>query len=183
MYKPPKRRKLTKTQRQAVYEKYQGHCAYCGTPIDMRAMQADHVIPMELYETYKAIGQDIDTLDNMLPACRSCNNYKHSLTLEKFRAAIERWPEVLMRDSVTYKNAVRYGLVIPNPKLVKFYFERIGMHNEALEKQMPKEPTMRTTDFYDGTLEGECPECGQAVDNDQNCCHKCGQALKWEDMK
>lgn len=31
---------------------------------------------------------------------------------------------VLMRDSATYRNAVRFGLVIPRPHRVKFYFER-----------------------------------------------------------
>lgn len=34
-----------------------------------------------------------------------------------------RMPDTLMRDSNTYKNAVRFGLVIPNKKPVVFYFE------------------------------------------------------------
>lgn len=88
-------------------------------------MQVDHLIPMEFYEAYKAEGIDLDQMDNYMPACRSCNNYKSTYTLEKFRKAAERWPEVLMRDSVTYRNAVRFGLVIPNPGAVKFYFETI----------------------------------------------------------
>ena len=36
---------------------------------------------------------------------------------------LENLPSTLMRDSVSYKNAVRYGLIIPNPHKVKFYFE------------------------------------------------------------
>ena len=129
MYKPPKRRRLTKAERQKVYGKCAGHCAYCGCEITIQQMQADHVIPMEFYEAYKANGVDIDTLENMLPACRSCNNYKSTLTLEKFRAAIERWPEVLASSSVTYRNAVRFGVVTPTPHRVKFYFE--GEHDAA----------------------------------------------------
>ena len=132
MYEPPKRRKLTKAERQAVYDKCGGHCAYCGFEIPIGKMQADHVIPMTYYESYKFIGEDIDNIGNMLPSCRSCNNYKHSLMLESFRSAIERWPEVLMRDSVTYKNAVRYGLVVPNPKPVKFYFEKMEVRNNDI---------------------------------------------------
>jgi hypothetical protein len=31
---------------------------------------------------------------------------------------------VLARDSVTYRNAVRYGLVVPKPRKIIFYFER-----------------------------------------------------------
>ncbi|MGE4484582.1 MAG: HNH endonuclease [Oscillospiraceae bacterium] len=130
MYEPPKRCKLSKSNRQTIYDKCGGHCAYCGREITMGEMQADHFIPMELSEAYAAIGQDLDTIENMLPACRSCNNYKSSLTLEKFRSAIERWPIVLERDSVTYRNAVRFGMVIPNPHPVIFYFEKVGESHE-----------------------------------------------------
>lgn len=126
MYEPPKRRKLTKAERQVIYDKCGGHCAYCGRPITIREMQADHVMPMEFYDAYKAVGKDIDTIDNMLPTCRSCNNYKSTLTLEKFRTCIERWPEVLENGNVTYRNAVRFGMIVPNRHPVVFYFERMG---------------------------------------------------------
>lgn len=78
-------------------------------------MRVDHIEPLYLGGK--------DDASNMFPACHSCNHYKSTLTLEKFRAAIERFPDVLVRDSVTYKNAVRYNLVIPNPHKVIFYFE------------------------------------------------------------
>lgn len=126
-YTPPKRRKLTRAERAEVYAKYGGHCAYCGEKITQAQMQVDHKIPMELYEAYAAIGQDLDTMDNYMPACRSCNHYKSSMTLEKFRAAIERFPTVLARDSVTYRNAVRFGMVKPNPHPVIFHFEQLRM--------------------------------------------------------
>lgn len=58
--------------------------------------------------------QGTDTVDNMLPACRSCNHYKSRSTLEGFRKMVAAMPDTLMRDSNTYKNAVRFGLVIPN---------------------------------------------------------------------
>ncbi len=60
-------------------------------------MQVDHAIPMEFYNAYRAVGKDLNALSNLLPACRSCNNYKSSYTMEKFRKAIERMPEVLQR--------------------------------------------------------------------------------------
>ena len=122
-----RRKKLTQAEREAVYAKTNGHCAYCGAEITLKQMQADHVIPMEFFDAYKAVGKDIDNIENMLPACRSCNNYKSSLTLEKLRQAIERWPTILARDSVTYRNAVRFRLVVPNPHPVVFYFEQIGV--------------------------------------------------------
>ena len=124
---PPKRRKLTKVEKDAIYSKCNGHCAYCGKEITQKEMQVDHVIPMMFYAAYKAAEVDIDDMPNFLPAYRSCNNYKSSLTLEKFRAAIERWPQVLQRDSVTYRNAVRFGQVSPTPKPCVFYFEKLGV--------------------------------------------------------
>ena len=38
---------------------------------------------------------------------------------------LEQTPEVLRRDSYTYRQAVKFGLVTPTPKKVKFYFERL----------------------------------------------------------
>lgn len=114
-----KRRKLSVAERQEVYDKMHGHCAYCGTKITIKQMQVDHVIPLDGWSQ-----KGTDTLDNMFPACRSCNHYKSRSTLEGFRKMLEHMPHVLMRDSVTYKNAVRYGLVSPTPRPIVFYFEK-----------------------------------------------------------
>lgn len=132
MYEPPKRRKLTKSERERVYTLCGGRCAYCGTYIALKEMQVDHVIPMDFYDLYQAKGFDLDTMDNYLPACRSCNHYKSTMTLEKFRKAIERYPIVLERDSVTYRNAVRFGMVQPTPKKVQFYFEAVKVQVPSL---------------------------------------------------
>lgn len=115
------RRKLTKDERMAVYRKTNGRCAYCGCVLEYKDMQVDHIIPINGWSE-----QGEDTMDNMLPACRSCNHYKSRSTLEGFRKMVENMPTVLMRDSVTYKNAVRFGLVAPTPHPVKFYFEQLG---------------------------------------------------------
>ena len=78
------RRKLTKDERMAVYEKTNGHCAYCGCELEYKDMQVDHVIPINGWSE-----QGEDTMDNMLPACRSCNHYKSRSTLEGFRKMVE----------------------------------------------------------------------------------------------
>ena len=119
------RKRFSPAEREAVFAKTGERCAYCGCELTLRTMQIDHVVPLEFYDAYKSMGQDLNAMDNLLPACRSCNNYKHTLTLDKFRAAIERMPDVLARDSVTYRNAVRFGLVTPTPGPVVFYFERM----------------------------------------------------------
>ena len=113
-----KRKKFTKSARQQIYDMFNGHCAYCGCEITLQHMQADHIEPLEL--------GGADEMSNLYPACRSCNHYKHTITIERFRQVLERMPSVLMRDNVTYRNAVRSGLIKhpENPK-VEFYFEKV----------------------------------------------------------
>lgn len=122
-----KRKSLTKKQRLQVYEKTNGHCAYCGIPIEYGQMQVDHVTPFEFAHFVAAEGGDPNGMDNLLPACRPCNYIKSSLVLEKFRVMASNWPETLFRDSVTYRNAVRFGVVVPQHQRVTFYFEKIGL--------------------------------------------------------
>lgn len=116
-----KRRKLTKTERQEIYDKCHGCCAYCGYPLEYKDMQADHVIP--LYNGGK------DELDNMLPACRSCNHYKSTLSLDRFRAMVDRIPETLERDSATYRIGRRFGKVTDNRYKTIFWFEVLEGEN------------------------------------------------------
>lgn len=130
MYEYARRRRLKPEERKQVYNKTFGHCAYCGAEITINQMQVDHVIPLNGWHI-----SGPDTLDNMLPACRSCNHYKSSSDLESFRKMLEDQPHVLSRDSVTYQIAVRYGLVQPNPHPVQFYFEKIGLKYGVLKDE------------------------------------------------
>ena len=41
-----KRKPIPKSLRLKVYDKYRGHCAYCGKEIVMKDMQVDHIIPV-----------------------------------------------------------------------------------------------------------------------------------------
>lgn len=119
-----KRKKLSKSERIEIHNKTDGHCAYCGFPLKITDMQVDHVIPLNR--------GGLDEKENMLPACRSCNHYKSTFDLEDFREEIGKWHDRLIRDSVTYKNAVRFGQIIPTPRKTIFYFEAInnGVENE-----------------------------------------------------
>lgn len=124
----PKRRLLTKSDREYIHKKTDGHCAYCGVKIDIAEMQADHVAPFEFAELIEKDGFDPNSIENYLPSCRSCNYIKSSMPIEKFRRRVSEWTNVLERDNVTYRNAVRFGIVIPNPHRVEFYFEKIGIN-------------------------------------------------------
>ena len=122
----PNRRRLTRAERESILAKTHGHCAYCGNPLDYKDMQVDHI------EALRRGGED--DIENMLPACRSCNHYKSSLSLDGFRQMLEAQPTVLARDSVTYEIAVRYGLVQPQPHKVIFYFEKLDWLRQPAEE-------------------------------------------------
>ena len=103
--------------RQAVWRKYGGHCAYCGREISLKDMQVDHKIP-------KSNGGS-DDFSNLMPSCRICNHYKRAESLETFRKWISTIPQKLGERQYIYKVGMAYGFYDDKPREVKFYFERV----------------------------------------------------------
>ena len=101
----------------AVYEKYDGHCAYCGRKLAYRDMQVDHIKPQ--------VDGGKDELPNLNPACRQCNHYKRDNDLEWWRHQIETIPEKLMLRSYIFKVGAAYGFWGAEKRKVKFYFEAV----------------------------------------------------------
>lgn len=99
-----------------MLKKCDGHCAYCGCPLEHEHMQVDHVIPLRK--------GGADELENMLPACKSCNWYKSTMTVDQFRAYLEQIPARLMRDSIPYQVGMRFGLIKRGEARIEFYFEK-----------------------------------------------------------
>ena len=109
------RKSLPAATRKIVYEKYNGHCAYCGDAIKYKDMQVDHINSVFLK------GKDND-ISNLAPACRSCNFYKGTMTVEGFRGQLGLIVERLEKVFI-YRLARDYGLISENKKDIKFYFE------------------------------------------------------------
>lgn len=112
-----KRKPIPKSVRTSVYLMYNGHCAYCEAEIAYKDMQVDHATPLRI--------GGADDISNYLPACRSCNHYKATLDVEGFRKYLSGIRKRLMRDSVAYQVAERYGIVKNNSDDVNFYFEKM----------------------------------------------------------
>lgn len=123
-----KRKRLTKAERQQVYEKYDGRCAYCGEKLEYEDMQVDHLIPLRL--------GGADDMSNYMPSCRTCNHYKRGNSLEGFRKMIETIPDKLYRDSYIYRVGFLYELIIPYRDPVIFYFERKEQEKGGEEHEM-----------------------------------------------
>jgi hypothetical protein len=64
------------SKRDIIYQKYDGLCAYSGTPLE-DDWQIDHVVP-------KCKG-GTDNIENLIPVQKILNHYKRSLGIEDFR--------------------------------------------------------------------------------------------------
>jgi hypothetical protein len=126
-----KRKIIPKKTREAVYNKYDGHCAYCGKELEPKGWQLDHLIPVQRERFKKYSEEEIECFENYVPSCRRCNHYKRAHSLEVFRKYIEEIPAKLYRDNYIYKVGLDYGLVEAHEHKVKFYFEEY----EEREKQ------------------------------------------------
>lgn len=112
----PKRKTIPKAVRQRVYEKYNGHCAYCGCELEKKDMQVDHITSIYW-------NNGTDSIDNYNPSCRMCNFYKSTLSIEKFRQRLQTVTERLERTFI-YRLAKRYGIVKEKKGKITFYFEQ-----------------------------------------------------------
>lgn len=125
-----------KPDRKKVYDKFGGKCAYCGCELNGK-FQVDHVIPQSLFTffignkhkvptflSHLTLGQ-VNHIDNLFPACCSCNNYKDAYDIERFRAEIGLFRERLNKLSTHYKFSIRYGLIQEIEKPIVFYFETL----------------------------------------------------------
>lgn len=110
------RKQIPKAIRQKVYEKYNGHCAYCGCKIEYKDMQVDHIESVYWYN-------GADELKNYNPACRMCNFYKSTMQVEDFREQLSKLPQRLEKVFI-FRLSKKYGLIKVVEKPIKFYFEK-----------------------------------------------------------
>ena len=126
-----------KIDRIAVYNKLDGHCAYCGDKIGFSVMQVDHIIPKRNFEWHvknrfkvppflkHLTEKDVNHIDNLFPSCKTCNTWKTAFDIETFRDELEKQIKRLNNYSANYRMAKRYGLVEETDKPIVFYFEKI----------------------------------------------------------
>lgn len=133
-----------KPNRTVILLKFGGKCAYCGE--DLKGVfQIDHCVPQSrFYELVKSKSrhvpaflshltpEDVHHIDNLMPSCQSCNNYKASMTVEAFREEIKLLLKRLAQQQSIYRIAKRFALVYETNTEVIFYYEK---YNKDHEKQ------------------------------------------------
>ncbi len=128
-----------KAERILVHKKYGGHCAYCGTAIQIQEMQVDHFLPLR---RRKKNGLERDAIENKMPACRSCNHYKRGLLPENFRKVLKKL-HLRITELYHIRVAKSYGLIEIKAFDGLFYFEKIkssSKESSALTIQVKVEP-------------------------------------------
>lgn len=115
---------MTKKEREFLYGKYGGKCAYCGCDLPKR-WHADHIEPIRRnVDGTMEHPERHGVMDNYNPSCPSCNIIKKQHTLEQFRDLISGFIKSLNNYSVQYKFAKKYGLIKETEEKVVFYFEK-----------------------------------------------------------
>lgn len=124
-----KHKRIPKQQREAVFNKYGGRCAYCGCELTPRTMQVDHIkaVYTSSLENDGVETQD-DNLENLNPSCRQCNFYKGTLDIEQFRKKIMTTLYETCQNTFQAKLAKKLGMLTVK-QFDKFYFERINEKN------------------------------------------------------
>lgn len=115
--------------RQEVYNKCNGHCAYCGKDITFKQMQVDHKEPLFRNSTDKELEwykrtRGTDEMDNLLPSCARCNRWKSTYTIEEFRKEISLQIQRLNNYSSNYRMVKDYNLIQETNNTVVFYYEK-----------------------------------------------------------
>lgn len=121
------RKSIPKKIRQQIYNKYNGHCAYCGCVLEYKDMQVDH-----MNSVYKAEyhGKEVDeSIENYMPSCRACNFYKSTFSIEEFRNNIQNKLIRKLQKDFNYKMLVKYGMIQEDFKPVVFYFEQVDKYS------------------------------------------------------
>ena len=111
---------VSKKNRELIFIKYNGKCAYCGTDL-VKGWNVDHIKPQIFGGT--------NDLDNLNPSCKDCNNYKCHTDLEGYRNQLNKMLneklEYLFKSKTKMQVAMNMGSIKHNFWDGLFYFERV----------------------------------------------------------
>lgn len=125
---------MKKSDRQKVFDKFGGKCAYCGCELS-KGWNADHIephwhtVPEHKAEKY-GIKKGSNDIENFNPSCPRCNKWKSTFSIEQFRNEIQLQISRLNAYNSNYRLAKDYGLISETDKKVLFYFETLTTKTE-----------------------------------------------------
>lgn len=120
---------MKKKDREIIFNKYGGKCAYCGCELQ-KGWNADHIEAhwhTLTHEKAEKVGikKGSNDIENFNPSCPRCNKWKATFSIDEFRREIQLQIQRLNAYNPNYRLAKDYGLLSETPRPVKFYFETI----------------------------------------------------------
>lgn len=134
---------ISKKDKKIIEQKYDGLCAYSGTPLE-KDWQVDHIKPLRRFlRQYEKKNHNIE---NMIPVQRIINHYKGGRDLETFRewflggihTRLRKLPKHPRTEkSIRHKKymlevAGFFNITENKPFSGKFYFETINKNNKKI---------------------------------------------------
>lgn len=122
----------------AVYNKFNGKCAYSGSDLD-NDWEIDHLVSKCMLDRYNSDKIDPNGFDNLMPTQKVINHYKRGLWLEDFRdlrlkdlhlklIKLPKCPRAnasIRRKKYMFKIAEYFGITPDNPFSGIFYYETL----------------------------------------------------------
>jgi hypothetical protein len=135
--------RITPQIREVVRGKYNGLCAYSGTPLE-DDWQVDHLEPVRRHPLTGAMEHpERDCIDNLVPCQKHINNYKTSMSVDELRsrqwlgglhirlAKLPKNPRTaasVTRIMRMNRLAAYFGITPTTPFSGTFHFEKIISH-------------------------------------------------------
>jgi hypothetical protein len=114
--------KEQRASRQKILSKTNGHCMYCGIKLSSpENFSIDHVVAR--------VSGGENTVENLVPCCRSCNSAKRTKDLDEFRGyrAMQEFQKLygvsFSQDQIRFLESI--GVVLDIPEHL-FWFEEQG---------------------------------------------------------
>ena len=112
---------LTKDERKLIWDKTDGNCHVCGRAVSPNNFEADHV------RNHSAGGGS--QVDNFLPACRTCNNYRWHYSPEEVQ-----W---ILKMGIWAKTKVSHDDAIGKLIAKEFIKKEIGRESRRKNPRIP----------------------------------------------
>lgn len=115
------RKVFSKVERARVFNKFDGKCAYCGCRLELNRFDVDHLHPYFL--SHHEPDLDPHRFENLMPACKKCNRFKHSFKLESYRTEL-RLQVLRLKENAKFNRALTFGQIKITESPIVFYFEK-----------------------------------------------------------
>lgn len=106
--------------RDLIFNKHNGHCAYCGCKIKRNSFCIDHIIPLKRKSKNRTYG--LNVIENYNPSCSTCNTSKNSHSIDEWREKLQSGLGNL-NSVAKYVLLKRFGIIRETNRPVIFYFE------------------------------------------------------------